>query len=413
MTAVAERVAGAPGSGILCGLLWLEPPTRGGFPLRSVEDTRPRKGLSVPVVTVLDEDGGFLEDDQRNVVRYVIQDGHGADVVFAAGTTGEWDRVSNEIRQRVIQVCAEEVAKANAQLAGSARLGGREVEMWAGITAPSPEETLENLDLAIACGADAAVLAPLSIVGVDDPVRFVARDVAELLDTRTRRIPVYLYDNADIAIDPKVPHIRTRQVKALSRLDFVRGIKVSAPRKVLGNYTKAARSFNERGEFAIYVGDAMLIFDLFRPRSGPWGTIVEHWNRWRMKGGVPAGVVAGPANALPREWARAWQVCRAGDVERMDQVREVLADFRSGTHSTSGRRTIACLKRALLQLGVITSDAVAPGTPKLTRPDAERFDEVFARVREKAARTVRAPWVSVPPAGRELPSERETGLRTA
>ena len=60
-----------------------------------------------------------------------------------------------------------------------------------------------------------------------------------------------LYDNADIAVDPRVPHIRTRQVKALSRLDFVRGIKVSAPRKVLGNYTKAAEAFRDRGEFGI------------------------------------------------------------------------------------------------------------------------------------------------------------------
>ena len=53
----------------------------------------------------------------------------------------------------------------------------------------------------------------------------------------------------------------------MSRLDFVRGIKVSARRKVLGNYTKAAAGFRERGEFGIYVGDAMLIFELFRPRT--------------------------------------------------------------------------------------------------------------------------------------------------
>jgi dihydrodipicolinate synthase/N-acetylneuraminate lyase len=360
--------------------------------VRSVEEAHPRKGLSVPVVTVLDEHGELVEEDQRAVVRYVIQDGYGADVVFAVGTTGEWDRISNGLRQRVIQVCAEEVAKANAQLAGRTP---RDVEMWAGVTAQSPEETLENLDLAIACGADAAVLAPLSIEGLEDPVRFVTREIADLLDARTRRIPIFLYDNADIAVDPKVPHIRTRQVKALSRLDFVRGIKVSAPRKVLGNYTKAAASFNERGEFAIYVGDAMLIFDLFRPRRGPWGTLVEHWNRWRLQGALPAGVVAGPANALPREWARAWQVCRAGDLERMREVEDVLAAFREGTRSTSGRRTIACFKRALRRLGVIQSDAVAAGTPALTHPDLERFDEVFEQVRELAAERIRAPWVSV------------------
>jgi len=51
----------------------------------------------------------------RVVPRFVIQGGSGADVVFAAGTTGEWDRVPNRIRQRVVQVCAEEVAKENAR----------------------------------------------------------------------------------------------------------------------------------------------------------------------------------------------------------------------------------------------------------------------------------------------------------
>ncbi|MGE4606020.1 MAG: dihydrodipicolinate synthase family protein [Myxococcota bacterium] len=202
--------------------------------LRTVEETRPCPGLSVPVVTVLDEGGALVEDDQRALVRFVIQDGFGADVVFAAGTTGEWDRIPNRVRQRVICVCAEEVAKANAQLGSS---HGRAVEAWAGITAPTARETLENLEFAIAHGSHAAVLAPLSIQAVDDPVRFVARDVADLLDRSFPRIPIYLYDNADIAIDPKVPHIRTKQVKAMSRLDFVRGIKVSARRAVLGNYT--------------------------------------------------------------------------------------------------------------------------------------------------------------------------------
>ena len=361
--------------------------------MRSVEDTRPRSGLSVPVVTVLDSEGGLIEADQRALVRYVVQDGYGADVVFSAGTTGEWDRVENRVRQQATQVCAEEVAKLNASLSATT---GRGVEAWAGVTAPTAEETLENLDFAIACGVDAAVLAPLSIQGVDDPVRFVARDVSDLLDSRPRRIPVYLYDNADIAVDPKVPHIRTRQVKAMSRLDFVRGIKVSATPKVLGNYTKAAASFRERGEFGIYVGNAMLIFDLFRPRSGLVGTVKEHWYRWWMQGGLPIGVVAGPANAFPREWARAWQVCRAGDVERMAEVQQIVEGFRLATEvAAGGRRTIACLKRALMSEGVISSAAVAPGTPALGAPDADRFDARYEAVREAARAQLGPPWVTV------------------
>lgn len=365
--------------------------------MRSLEDVHPRSGLSVPVVTALDASGALREEDQRAVVRFVVQEGDGADVVFAAGTTGEWHRVSRELQQRVIQICTEEVQKANAALPGSG------VECWAGITAPSPEETLENLDFALSVGAEAAVLAPLSVRGVEDPVRFVARDVADLLDARPRRIPVYLYDNADIAADPRVPHIRTRQVKALSRLDFVRGIKVSASRKVLGNYRKAAAGFRERGDFAIYVGNAMLIFDIFRPRTGLLGALAEHGQRWRMRGGLPAGVVAGPANALPREWARAWQVCRAGDAERMARVEALLEAFRSGTRAAGGKRSIACLKRALLTMGVIGSDAVAPGTPALSRPDAERFDAVFADVRRQAKETLLPSWVTRAPREPEAP----------
>jgi dihydrodipicolinate synthase/N-acetylneuraminate lyase len=356
--------------------------------VRSVEDTLPRRGLSVPVVTLLERSGALAEDDQRRLVRYVIQDGDGADVIFAAGTTGEWDRLPATLSQRVVRVCAEEVAKANTALGEHER-----VEVWAGITAHEPRVTLENLTAAITDGADAAVLAPLSIRDLADPVGFVARDVADLLDAAPRRIPVYLYDNADIAADPKRTHIRTRQVKALSRLDFVRGIKVSASRKVLGNYTRAAAGFRERGEFGIYVGNAPLIFDIFRPRPGLLGSLSEHWQRRRMRGGLPIGVVSGPANALPREWARAWQVCRAGDGERMDRVRRVLDAYRDAS-KLSGKRSVACLKRALLRLGVVSSDAVAEGTPGLSPEEAALFDAAFDEVTKLSRELLPASWVS-------------------
>ena len=359
--------------------------------MRSVEDTRPRRGLSVPVVSVLDRSGELREDDQRRLVRFVIQGGNGADVIFAAGTTGEWDRLPAALQRRVVRVCTEEAAKANAGLGEHER-----VEVWAGVTAFAPDETLENLAAAIASGADAAVLAPLSIRGLADPVSFVAREVADLLDAAPRRIPVYLYDNADIAADPKLPHIRTRQVKALSRLDFVRGIKVSAPRKVLGNYTRAAAGFRERGEFGIYVGNALLIFDIFRPRAGWLGTLSEHWQRRRMRGGLPVGVVAGPANPLPREWARAWQVCRTGDGERMARVQRVLEAYRDATHGPGARCSVACLKRALLRLGVIGDDAVAKGTKALTPEQAAAFDAAFDGVRQLARELLPQSWLSLP-----------------
>lgn len=361
--------------------------------MRTLEDTKPRRGLSVPLITVLDDRGRLLEEDQRSLVRHVIQSGYGADVVFAGGTTGEWDVLPATVMRRAVAVSIEEVCKENSHLEGR----GGAVEAWAGVTSHSAQETLENLESAIRYGAHAAVLAPLSIRGISDPISFVAREVADLLDRQPRRIPIYLYDNADIAVDPKAQHFRTRQVKALSRLDFVRGIKVSASKKVLGNYTKAAESFRDRGEFGIYVGDALLIFDLFRPRSGWLGALNEHWQRRRLRGSLPVGVVSGPANVLPREWALAWQVCTAGDEERMELVRDVLTCYRNGTRSAVGRRSIACLKRALLLSGVISSDAVATGTPILARLDIERFDSVWREVCKLSRERVGDPWVTKVP----------------
>ncbi|MFI5321254.1 MAG: dihydrodipicolinate synthase family protein [Myxococcota bacterium] len=343
----------------------------------------------MPVITALDARGELREDDQRSVVRHVIQDGWGADIVFAAGTTGEWDRVPAELSREVVQVCAEEVKKANAALAEVDR-----VECWAGITAPTRAETLANAIAAIASGADALVIAPLAVRDVHDAVRFVAREIGDLLDASARRVPVFLYDNASIATHPDRTHLRTKHVKALSRLDFVRGIKVSAPMKVLGNYTQAARNFRERGEFGIYVGDAMLIFELFRPRSGIGGLLRNSWQRYWLAGELPIGVVSGPANALPREWARAWQVCRAGDAERMDAAERVLAAFRTVTRAGGASRTIACLKRALLLQGVVTSDAVAPGTPALGAAEAAQFDAAFEGVRSLAGELLGPTWAT-------------------
>src|SRR5712671_2122212 len=130
---------------------------------------RPCAGLSVPVVTVLDHTGQVLQDDQRAVVRYAIQGGTGADIIFAAGTTGEWNRIDNPRRQLVSRIAVEECRIAS-------RVGKR-VEGWVGITGNTRAETIENLEHAIEIAADAAVVAPLSITDVDDAVDFVTREI--------------------------------------------------------------------------------------------------------------------------------------------------------------------------------------------------------------------------------------------
>src|SRR3989442_13998467 len=62
----------------------------------------PRRGLSIPAITVLDENGRVIEDQQRNVFRYLAQDGLGADIIFAAGTNGEGNPNFKKRRQPLI-----------------------------------------------------------------------------------------------------------------------------------------------------------------------------------------------------------------------------------------------------------------------------------------------------------------------
>ncbi|HEY6328401.1 MAG TPA: dihydrodipicolinate synthase family protein [Blastocatellia bacterium] len=357
-------------------------------------DYRPRRGLSIPSVTILDREGRIIEDEQRRVFRFNAQSGRGADVIFAAGTTGEWNRISNHERQRLTEIEVDEVHRINER---TVTLGLAPVEAWAGATAESRAQTIDNLRFAIEAGADAAVIAPLSIRDIIDPVSFFQRDVSDLFDHLGKWLPVYLYDNADIAANPKIPHIRTRDVKRLSRLSFIYGVKVSAPSRVLGNYTKGALHYRDKGEFGIYVGDAMLIFQVFRMDDGPLGKIREYWNRYLLHNELPIGVVSGPANVLPREWQRAWRACYAADIHLMSIYGNAFSQFSQACCFGSGigsDKTIACLKHALAIEGVIETVNVAKLTPDLTETEAQTFASRYARIRDELAQLTDPVWIS-------------------
>jgi dihydrodipicolinate synthase/N-acetylneuraminate lyase len=378
--------------------------------VQSLDDYIPRPGLSIPIVTILDARGHVLEDQQRAVVRFALQDGAGADIIFAAGTTGEWDRIDNPRRQAVVQIAIEECRRARASAA-------KKIEAWAGITAQTRADTLDNLNFAIHAGADAAVVAPLSIRDVERPADFVERDIGAVFNRAGRMLPLFLYDNADIAAPGKSPHLHTRDVKAMSRLPYVRGIKVTASKTVIGNYTRAASHFKAGHEFALYAGNAYLIFDLFAPPDGVGDRMRHYWNRYLTQRTRPYGVVAGPANAMPREWQRAWQVCRSGDAELMRLYADAIEEFRDACVFKRGARayrpTIATLKASLKEMGVIDSDAVAAGTPPLTDAERREFSARFAALRERTAETLERGWVSEydSAAGHVSASERKSAGR--
>lgn len=337
---------------------------------------RPRHGLNVPTVSIVDDAGHIIEDQQRRVIRYVIQNGFGADVIFGNGTTGEWNRLKNDQRARLIAMTIEEVQHSGR----SGKVGQDNVEAWVGVNGKTKADVLSNLDVAIQLRADAAVIAPLAIddLNEDEIVRFFRRDVAQMIEEGKTNLPVFLYDNADINSPGRQPHVRTHVVKELSRLPWIAGIKVSAPRHVLGNYTKGALHFKQPGEFGIYIGNAMLIFDWYRPQSGFIGRLREGLNEWLLSRTLPVGVVSGPGNVLPREWHKAWRVCWAGDTELMDQYYRILQKYEDATKFSApggqyAGRYLACLKYALELEGVIDSSLVVKGTAPLSAEEKSIF----------------------------------------
>jgi dihydrodipicolinate synthase/N-acetylneuraminate lyase len=350
---------------------------------------KPRTGLSVPIVTVLDSAGNVLQDEQRAVVRYAIQEGSGADIIFAAGTTGEWNRIDNARRQLVARIAVDECRLATR--------GGRRVEGWVGITGHTRAETVGNLEHAVEISADAAVVAPLSIADVDDPVDFVRREIGAVFERTGKQMPIFLYDNEDIAAAGKAAHLHTRDVKEMSQLAYVRGIKVTASKAVLGNYTRAAAHFKRRSEFAIYPGNAYLIFDLFMPSEWLARRLRNTWNHYLTHSALPYGVVAGAANVMPHEWQRAWQICSEGDGPMIERYHRIMEEFREACEFRGiriYRPTIACLKAGLRHLGVISSDAVAAGTPALEANQRREFIRRFNEVRRRACATLEPEWQS-------------------
>ena len=73
----------------------------------------------------------------------------------------------------------------------------------------------------------------------------------------------------------------------------------------------------------------------------------------------------------------------------------MLLGFHSATREAGGKKSIACFKRALVSLDVVSCAAVAEGTGALSSEEADAFDAAFERVRRHARDQIGAPRVSV------------------
>src|SRR5262245_10280020 len=103
-----------------------------------------RKGLNIPAVTLVDEAGHVVTEDQRRLFRHLAQNGYGADEIFGVGTTGEWNRLANAERQRVMEIEVEEVRYINSKIANrqSPTTNYQVVEAWVGVNGKTRAEIL-------------------------------------------------------------------------------------------------------------------------------------------------------------------------------------------------------------------------------------------------------------------------------
>ena len=350
------------------------------------------KGLSVPLLTALDEQGRLDAASQRRLCAWAWQAGRGADIFFPSGTTGEWNRLSPETLRQVNEECHLALASLKPSLDGA------QPALWAGVTSPKTNDSLANIGNALQIGAQAGVFAPLSMVDDQDPVVFFRDHITPLFERVGRSLPICLYDNADIAANQERKHLRTADLKQLSRLDYVLGLKVSAGPKVVGNYLKGARHFKRSHEFGVYLGNVNLAFSLFKPAHGMAGFVREHWFRFWLRGELPVGVVSGPANLFPREWKRAWRACLAGEEGLMARYQacfeSLSAAWRFEGKGKKASKSLACMKSALESEGILASAAVAGGTPELLDAERQAFLSRYREIKQELASFAPQGWTS-------------------
>ena len=131
----------------------------------------PNAGLSVPVVTILDRAGEVLEDEQRAVVRWAVQNGNGGNIIFAAGTTGEWDKLDNPRRQQIARVVVDECRRNGVAVrfltrAELDRMAGNNAHQ--GVVAVTSSKQYNELDDVIAAKRGEHTLLVL-LDGIEDP----------------------------------------------------------------------------------------------------------------------------------------------------------------------------------------------------------------------------------------------------
>lgn len=269
-------------------------------------------GVFPYLVSPIGPDGRVIEGELRRLVDHLIAAGvHG---LTPLGSTGEFAYLDQAQKRRVVEVVVEQAA-------------GR-VPVVAGVAATTTAEAVRQAKEWAAVGAD-GILAimeayfPVPEGGVLDYFRAVA-------DATDR--PVVLYTNPTFQrSDLSLPAI-----EALSHHPRIVGIKDAS---------------NNTGRLLSILNRTGGRLDVFAASAHIPAAVM-------LIGGV--GWMAGPANCIPRESVRLYELCRAGRWEEAMALQRVLWRVNElfAAHSLA-----ACIKGALRIQGFEVGDPLPPQPP--------------------------------------------------
>ena len=274
-------------------------------------------GIMPPILTPMDEKGNIDEVALRRLVNFLIEGG--VNVIIVNGTMGEFYALTEEERNRNLEVVIDEVDGRLPVIAGTGHSGT--------IPAVRLSKTAEKL------GASAVqVMPPYYIVPTDDGIYAHYKDISDAIG-----IPVFIYNNVGTTkID-----LSGDMITRLSKIDNVIGCKLSPGGRVAP--LELAINIREKtnDEFIILIACASLWF-------------------YGLELGISNGCVMGLPNVFPHDYAKMYNLLREGKVE---EARKINKSFLELDHlcitELGGRPRYQYMYKTMLKWrGIIPSNTV-------------------------------------------------------
>ncbi len=291
-------------------------------------------GIVVPLVTPLDDQEHVDFTGLRRLVDYLLAGA--VDSLFVLGTTGEFPRLADEDKKRLI-IAVTEAADGK-------------IPVCVGIGDCGTRKSLELARLAQECGADFLVSTlPFyyKVMEVGEQVAFF-RSILDGSD-----IPVILY-NMPETVGSEI-HVET--IRQLLPHPLLIGIKDSGGEKEYFNALLGLKK--TRQDWKVFCGNERMAFDSLLAGAD--------------------GLVPSIGNAFPRMMVAFWEAAVRRDWESARTIQNQVNDVnRFNTQINSSLRGVIMRKKALEILGVCGSRVSEP----CLSPPAEILREFEAVVRE-------------------------------